>query len=142
MTVPSIGVKDVLVAANVGTFNSGSWQIHVSKQPLEVDQSITIYDAGGLAPYPKWLLDFPSVQIIVRGLENSYETTYNKTKEVKDALLGLPSQDINGDRWVSVTMIGEMASLGYDEKQRPEFALNLRLIIEPADAAGDYRDPL
>lgn len=142
MTAPSVSAKDILESASVGTFNSGAWPIHISKQPTDQDQAITIYDSGGLAPLPKWLLDFPSIQVVVRGNENSYSETYDKVKAVKDALLSLPSQDINGDRWVSVTMIGESAFLGYDEKSRPEFALNFRLIIEPADAAGDHRDPL
>lgn len=139
MTAPSIGIRDLLVAAGVAILPStgGSWVVYISKMPDKQDQVISVYDSGGLAPWPHALLDFPDVTLNIRG--GDYEATYNKAKEVKDALLGLSPQTINGDGWRSVTMIGDLAFAGYDEKDRPMFSATFRLIIEPANAAGDNR---
>lgn len=142
MTAPSIGVKDLLVTAGVGVFapTTGTWQIYISKMPDKQDRVITLYDSGGLAPWPRSLLDFPNVSVNVRGQD--YADAYDKMKAIKDALLGLPPQIINGDSWSAVTQVGEMAFAGYDEKDRPLFSATFRLFIEPADTAGNYRDAI
>jgi hypothetical protein len=140
MTAPSTGVKDLLVAASIGTFNATTgWSIHIAKEPAEPHTCITVFDSGGLPPNPKWLLDYPSVQVRVRGAPGAYQAAYTKCVAIKNALLGLNSQDINGDRWVSVTMAGDINTLGFDESNRPMFSLNFRLILEPAPAAGSTR---
>lgn len=142
MTAPSIGVKDLLVAASVGVFapTVGTWQIFISKLPDKQDRAIALYDSGGLAPWPRSLLDFPDVSVNVRGKD--YVDAYDKMKAIKDALLGLPPQTINGDGWSAVTQIGEMTFAGYDGKDRPLFSATFRIFMEPADTAGNYRDAL
>lgn len=142
MSDPTIGIKDLLVTAGAGVFDSTSaWGIFIGKRPDLPDSCITIYQHGGGTPNPKWLVDYPSVQVMVRGGLNGYQAAYAKAVVIKNTLLGLPSQDLNGDRWVAVNMVGDINSIGQDEKQRPMFSLNFRLIIEPADAT-DNRDPL
>lgn len=142
MSDPVVGIKDLLVAASVGTFGAASgWGIYIGKSPDLPDTCVTIYAAGGASPNPKWLLDFPSVQIIIRGSEDGYVAARAKAQVIKDTLLGLPSQDLNGDRWVGVWQVGDITPMGFDQKQRPLFSLNYRLIIEPADGT-DNRDPL
>lgn len=137
------GAKDLLEAAGVGTFAATSgWAIYLSKYPAAPNTVIAIYNSGGRAPNPKWALDYPSLNIQVRGAKNGYQAAVTKVQEVKDVLLGLDSQDINGDRWVSVTMPGEPAFLGYDDDNRPMFSLNFRLIIEPAVTALSNRQAL
>lgn len=145
-------IKDLLVAAGVGTFNVTDplnvtdWSINVSKLPDKPDRCITLYDSGGQAPNPRWLVDYPTVQAILRGGENDYEALAGgagiagKTDEVKDALLGIDSQTINGDIWVSVSMLSEAVFLGYDENGRPSFSQNFALIINPA--SGTHRESL
>jgi len=129
-------VKDLLVAAGVGTFAASSgWAIHVGKIPANpgaVDTAIGIIQSGGLAPNPKWLVDYPSIQVMVRGAMGGYVSARAKAQAIKDALLGIPSQDSNGDRLVQINMLGDIASIGFDESNRPLFSINFRLIIEPA----------
>lgn len=144
MTLPSIIIKDILVAASIGVFgseNSAEWGIHIGKQIDSTDKNITIYDTGGQAPHPRWLLDYPSIQIVVRGNENGYQATYNKAQDIQKALLGYPSTDIGSDRLVYVLQTGNTAFIGYDPKNRPEFSLNFGLCIEPG-TVGSYREPL
>lgn len=145
MTAPSTGIKDLLVAAGIGVFpptlpGAGVFTIRVAKLPALPDRSIAIYDSGGLAAWPRSLLDFPDISINVRG--KTYREAFDKIKEIKDALLGLPPQTINGDGWSSVIQIGEFAFVEYDEKDRPLFSATFRLTIEPADTAGNHRDAI
>ena len=130
----AVSMKDILEAAGIGTFKT---DLFVGKMPEDPDAAVSVMRSGGKSANPKWLLDEPSMQVRVRGEINGYVDAEAKAQAVKDALLGLPSQDINGDRWVQVNMIGDIVPLGFDEQNRAMFSLNWGLIIEPA--AGTYR---
>lgn len=137
------GIRDLLVAAGVGNFNATSgWSIHIAKEPAKPNTTITITATGGLPANPAYLLDYPNVQVRVRGDVSSYQSAEAKAREVKDALLGVPSQDLNGDRWVSITQLTDIVSLGFDENDRPLFSVNFACIIEPATTALTNRVPL
>jgi hypothetical protein len=141
MTIPSEGVKDLLVAAGAGVFNATSgWSIRISRQQDSPDTHITVYDTTGEDPNPRYLLDFPRTQVKVRGNQSGYVAARDKCTEVVDALQGLPSQTIGGDLWVGLWAVGGPIFLGYDDKDRPEFTLNFRHIIEPP--SGTYRESL
>lgn len=127
--------KDLL-AAHVA---SSGWQIEIGVMPNSPNQVIMITDYGGLAPNPKWLLDFPHVQVLVRGDPSGYLDTWREAKSVKDILLGIDSQDINGDRLVSVTQSGDLGFIGRDESMRPMFSVNFALIIEPQSVGDSNR---
>lgn len=139
MATPAEHLKNILVTAGLGTFGTN---LFVSKMPDLPDLCITLYDSGGETPNPAWLLDFPSVQAMVRGEENGYQTLYQKVKDVVDALLGYPSTDVSDGRLVSVRMNGGPAFLGYDEKKRPQFSINWTLIFEPTASALTNRESL
>lgn len=129
----SEGIKDLLVAAGVGTFAATTgWGIFISKMPDEPDSIVSIMETGGFPANPRWLIDYPSVQVMIRGDKGGYQAAKAKALAVRDALLGLPSQVINGDGWDSITDIGGLIELGYDDSNRPKFSTNFSLIIEPA----------
>ena len=134
-------LADLLVAAGVGARASQSgWGIFAGKAPLTPNSVITLYNTGGLVPNPKWLLDYPSIQAIVRGNPNGGAATYDKARETRDTLLGCKSQTINGERLVAVNMISDIATLGFDDNDREMYSVNFSLIVEPA--SGLNRDPL
>lgn len=128
----SEGAKSLL-AAHAAT---SGWTIEVGVLPTAPDKVIMISDTGGLDPNPKWLLDFPTLQILVRGIVSGYSTTWTEGKAVKDILLGLSSTDVNGDRWDAVNIVSDLAFIGRDESQRPQFTINFSLIVEPQVPAG------
>lgn len=133
MVDPAQGVSDLLVAAGIGVFAATTgWGIFISKLPESPDTSIQISGAGGPPSNPKWLLDYPRVQVIVRGAKGGYQGAYTKATAVNDALLGLPSQALNGDRWVAINQSSGLAFMGYDDSNRPLLSLNYLLTIEPA----------
>lgn len=143
MAAPTINIKDLLVTNSVGTFASQvGWGIYIGKEPDKPDSVITLYDSGGENADPKWLLDFPHVQVRVRGSKGDYSGAYTKIKQCKDVLLGCPSLDLNGDRLVSFTSLGEINFLSYDQNERPLFTYNLRLIVQPAVPATTNRQSL
>jgi len=103
---------------------------------------VVISDTGGREPNPKWLIDYPTLQVMVRGNTSGYLATFVEAKAVKDLLLGITSFNLNGDRWVSVTQNGDLAYIGRDEKMRPLFSVNFALIIEPQVVTNSNRLPL
>lgn len=139
MTSPaSVGAKTVITAHAAVS----GWQIEIGVMPDTPDKVIVISDTGGLDPNPKWLIDYPTLQVMVRGNTSGYLDTFTEAKAVKDLLLGLTSQDISGDRWVSITQNGDLMFLGRDEDMRPLFSVNFALIIEPQVVVDSNRLPL
>lgn len=137
------GIKDLLVTAGVGVFNATSgWSIHIGREPVKPDTVMTIARTGGLPSNPAYLLDYPNIQVRVRGKASGYQAAEQKIRDIKDALLGLPSQDLNGDRWVSITQLTDIVHIGFDDNDRPLFTVNLALIIEPPTNALTNRIPL
>ncbi len=134
MASPAKVAGDKLVSLGVcaATDTPGGWTLKVGNMVANPDRVICMWDTGGLPPNPKWAVDFPTIMASIRGLPNEYSATWDKARQVRDALLGLFSQDLGGDRWVSITCPGDIGFIGYDDKQRPELSINFRLIIEPA----------
>lgn len=133
--------KDFLVNAGVGAEGglvaAADYDIYAGPVPPTRDALIGIMRGPGAAPNPRWLVDYPAIQIRVRGNKEDYLNTHSKAQEIKDALLGLDSVTVGLDRWVSATMPTDIIDLGRDSSDRQEFALNFDLIIEPA--AGSNR---
>jgi len=138
--VPSataVDIKDILVAAGVGAFASTTgWALAVSREPDEPNQVITVYDVGGTDPDPKFLLDFPSVQVRIRGNPADYVNTYARAQLVKDTLLGLQRQTVNATIYVGIWQTGDIQNLGFDDSNRPILVTNWRIAREPASGAN------
>lgn len=147
-------VKDTLVADGYIFGNGGAgstdWRLWIGRQPTSPDRAITIFDATGLPPNPRWLLDYPSVQVKVRGGQNDYQKAGQKVREIRERLVGRPSYDAHvahsdntRDRVVQINGIGDIAFTGWDDADRPEFVINIALIIEPSPTTSyTNREPL
>lgn len=130
---PSFDMASFAAAAGVGIPGSNSgWAIFVSSEPESPNTTITFFDTGGSAPNPRFLLDNPSVQIRIRGNVDGYSEAFAKAQELKDLFLGLPSQDINGTRYVAITMASDVIPLGLDDSGRPKMVLNFDMFREPS----------
>ena len=141
MTSPAQDFKSILLTAGVGSTDPDTdWGVHVSKEPESPHRTITIYDTGGAEPNAKHLLDFNTVQVRVRGNVNDYPVAHTKIKDVKNKLLGLPKETVNGTVFVGVWAVGDIIFLKYDDNNRPIFVSNWRTALEPA--SGTNRTPL
>jgi hypothetical protein len=136
-------IKDMLNDAGIGVADPSTtvgWAIFSGPPPQDPANCISIMVAGGLMPNPAWAIDYPSVQVRVRGEVNTYEDTKVKARTIKDLLLGHdPYVHVSGDRVDIFTMIGDLVSMPPDETGRPVFVLNFRLTIEPAAGPGTSR---
>ena len=140
MTSPAVMLSGLVPNTIVG--GSTGWILKVGKLVDSPDQVAVFYDTGGQNPNPRWLVDFSMVMVQVRGTANNYGSTYTKIRQVRDALLGLDSQDVGSDRLVSIICMGDIGFLSYDDAQRPLFSVNFRVIIEPATDSITQREPL
>lgn len=129
------GIKELL-AAHVAV---SGWVAEIGVLPAKPDRVLGILTTGGVEPNPRWLLDFPAAQVTVRAEPGAYVAARNEAYAVKDILLGLTPQEVDGDWWVSITMGSDVAFVGRDENFRPLFTVNFRLIIEPAPNANTNR---
>ncbi|MEE8599294.1 MAG: minor capsid protein [Dehalococcoidales bacterium] len=136
-TPPSKKLKDLL-ATHVCT---SGWQIEIGAMPAEPHRVIMITDTQSPnEPNPKYLLDFPTCQVMVRGEASGYLATYAEANAVKDLLLGVDSfTTTDGDRLTSITQNGDLGSIGRDENMHPLFSMNFALIVEPQVVGNSNR---
>lgn len=144
MTVysPAEGMMTLLKAANIatdGVVTPTNWKVYIGVYQAEPDNCVTLRDTGGLNPNPRYLLDNPTVQIIIRGNVNGYKEAFAKARQVKDCLLRIDPQNVGDDRWNAIVVFSDIAFIGNDDKDRPMLTLNLRAIIEPASNAITHR---
>ena len=143
MAGAAVIIKDVLVGAGVGTFAATTgWGIYIAREPPAPDTTITIYNTGGADPNPAWLLDFPTVQVRVRGARLGYQAAFAKVVEVKDFLLGRASGLVGTDQLDAVNQSSDILDLGFDDSNRPVIVVNFRLIVEPAQSVNTNRAPI
>ncbi len=126
-----------LLTTHVGT---SGWGLEIGAMPDKPDEIIQITDTVGIEPNPKFLLDFPTCQVMVRGKSSGYLDTYREAKAVKDLLLGIDSFTTgDGDRLVSITQNGDLGFIGRDDNMRPMFTINFALIVEPQVVGNSNR---
>lgn len=141
---PAELVKD-LIPSTIGSFTdvTNPWRLCVGLMVDTPHQQIGFYDAPGQVPDPKWLLDYPAVQVIVRGQPQGYQAAFQKMRDVYDVLLGAdPRVNANGDSIDAITVLAPPSLTGYDKQQRPEISGNFRLIVRPVASAFTNREPL
>lgn len=146
MTSPAQSVAAELIAQGIGTAGTPTptvWSICVGRLLDSPDELLAIFDTGGFSPNTKWQLDFPTVQVIIRGGKDEYAEGYAKALSIKDALLGIDPKEVEtGVWWSGVTMLADIAFLKYDENSRPMFSVNFRIFQELTPSAGSHRASL
>lgn len=142
MSSAAVGASSIIETAAIGNLAGNEWPIKVGTLPPLPDAVISIVDGPGQAPNPKWLIDYPTFQVVVRAGPNDYDIGYAKAEQIKDVLLGMDAQEVGTDRWDGCTMLGDLNFLGEDDKSRPRFTMNFRLIVERPANALTKREPL
>jgi len=125
--------------------NTG-WIATIGQLPASPNACVTAYDTGGSTPNPLWLIDYASVQVMIRTDVMGYQSGYAKAQEVKDTLLGVSAQAVydspNQVWWSGITMMGDIAFIHYDDTQRAHFSLNFRIYQEQSKSVLSNRNPL
>lgn len=139
---PSKNIADILSSSGIGVWASDvatDWAIVVGDLRDDPNTQICIMDSPGRSPEPGLDINYPSVQIIVRTSANDYLNGWYKCRDIRDVLLGRPSEERDGDVWASCVMAGDIMSLGKDENGRPLLAMNFDLIIHQGDLTNSHR---
>jgi hypothetical protein len=144
MASPADIIIDLLDAATVGVKNGESdWGIFKGDAPPSPTRCIVVNRTGGRPSNPRWLVDYPTVQVLVRSDPNGLDEAEAKAEAVKRCLLGQSRYvHTSGDRLDAVNMMTDIMRLPPDESANPEFVVNFILTIEPAPQTGDLRQPL
>jgi Bacteriophage minor capsid protein len=153
MHMPSEGIKDILVTESIGVFagtDENVWSICIARMRDGPDKMICIFDAPGMSPEPGLNVDYPAIQIIVRGTADGYPDAWRMCSTIKDILLGRPSAvvgadpelGVEGDTWASITMTGGIMAVGLDPSERPLFSMNFQLIVHQGDLSRSNREQM
>lgn len=131
----STDIASILHGASLGALGT---DLFISKEPAEGTTLITtIYEYSGSDPNPKFRLDYPAIQIRVRGAINGYLAAEARIQAIKNVLLGAARQTVNSNVYVGIQQTGGVMFLKYDELERPIFVTNWRIMVQPA--ASDNR---
>lgn len=132
---PAEILGDLLIAGNIGVEDAA---LKVGFMPDAPDALVCMMDTGGQNPNPRWGVDFVMVQALIRGGINDYGAAWIQARKVRDYLLGFESSDVaTGDRIDSIIVVGDIATMGNDTKERPLLSINFRVIIEPQDVGAN-----
>lgn len=138
---PAKGVYDLLNA--VPAVVAGGWRLGIGVFSNDPDTQIVCADGPGMDSNPKWLLDFVTVQVMVRGTrQGGYGDAMAKAQKCFDLLVGIDPATVDGDRWDGIINIGLPHYIGLDPNGCPLISANYRIIIEPATNADTHREPL
>jgi len=134
---------DQLAALLPGSIVTSDWTVKVGQMTPEPDLVIVFYDTGGIAPNPKWRLDYLTIMTQVRGGPDDYVSGWQKARQVRDYLLGITPQTLpSGDRIDGIIILSELTLVTYDDQKRPIFSVNFRIFWEPGDTNLTTREPL
>lgn len=124
MNAPSIDIKDVLVADQGYVFGD---TIHIGKEPTSPNNCVTLYDIDGL-PVPDLCGDINEQKTVqVRLRDVSYLDGWSKIQAISDAFNARANEVIGGTFYESIMIDSGPFHLGYDEKDRVLFSLNLKI---------------
>lgn len=111
---------------------AATWRITTGRQLDKPDSQITFFDYAGLPDNPAYRINYPSVQVRVRGAKDDYAGAWSKINDIKELLNGITPMDLEGDHYSGITAITSVISMGFDTLSRPEFVISFRVFLEPA----------
>ena len=139
MTTPAVELAQYLADNGVGARGGNAqWGIHVSREPAQPDDVITLYDTGGDPP-PAISANLRSRAIQVRVRAVDYLAGVAKQEEIYN-LLAQPAieetptplqRDIGIHTYIGVWLTGEITSIGRDENDRFLITANYEVHTQP-----------
>jgi minor capsid protein len=121
----------------------GPFSVHVSREPDQPDDVVTLYDTGGGDPASLDGIELrrPTIQVRVRARD--YEAAYEQQAAIFEKLAqphavddGEPlERTIGSARYLSVNLIADILSLGRDENDRHRLVANYQIERQPAEGS-------
>lgn len=122
-------VGAILTAAGVCTTGATStgWTLKYRDLEPTPAQMVAVIPSGGLDGEQLVELDYPSVQVLIRGSSVASSGLEAKVAAV-NAALHLYSGTVNGRVYVNIARKGDVLWAGRDQNQRPIYSLNFGLV--------------
>lgn len=125
-------LADRLTSASVATTATN---LFIGLLPDTPDVCVALFEYAGAPPMEVLrsndaTLEQPSIQVMVRASRNDYPTARALIENVRDTLTAITDETISGVRFLRVHNLNAINALGTDEKDRPEFSLSLRAVVE------------
>lgn len=128
-------VKEFLASKNVVDGTTG-WNCYIAKIPDKPDKNVTVIPNNGWEPWMNIALDFPQLQIHIRGAINGYKDAANKAWDLRDQLLSMDPYAHTSGTILTAQIIGDMTFAGYDANERPVFTSRWQLYYTAANSAN------
>ena len=135
-TSPAHDIAMHLQAVSVSTFGSIGSRVHVSMLPDKPDEVLALFDRGGPGPDPRNLAEEVAVQILIRS--TGFREAYDLAWKVRDELLGAGPVVLNGKRYDTMWLEGDVILTGHDSRNRVQLSMNVRAWVFPP--SGKHRD--
>jgi hypothetical protein len=124
-------IGDYLEDNGFGTLGTNIW---LGIQPQTPDQTVTVYENAGSSPTftmgPGGIrIDYPMLQIVVRGVERDYPDARDKAENIRQLLAAVLETTISGVHIMRIEPMGSVNMLGVDGKQRPLISVNFRCLV-------------
>ena len=127
MNAPSIDIKDMLVAADLGlTFGTN---LFVAREPSMPVRCTTIYDTPGMGPGltmdPAERYEYPSIQVRIR--HDDYRKGWKLAEDIITTLHGCYNQTVNNTVYTHIRCSGGPFLLERDANERFIIVINFNL---------------
>lgn len=131
---PALDISALLVSASIGTAGTTStstWGIFIGKEPAGNYRTITLYNTVGLDPEPLLNINYPSIQVRVRGIVNDYAAGWTKIADISKLLISHAVYSGTTATYTGFWQQGSDMFLMYDENSQPIFISSWRLAAQP-----------
>lgn len=127
MNAPSVDIAGLLESSDAGLNLILAANLFIDSCPATIDKCTTVIDTSGLAPELNYNYERVSVQLLQRGKKFDYIGAYDTLYAIKTYLHGKTDLTISGTRYVLISVVSDILSLGYDDNNRPLLSCNLRI---------------
>ena len=125
MNPVSEDVKDMLLDSASGLSLVFATDLFIAVEPDKPDLCVTVFDTGGKMPdHTIHRLDYPTIQVRIRGDEGGYMAAYALAEDIKEYLRGVHGETWNTTKYIGIWAMSDIIPLGLDEKKRPRFTIN------------------
>jgi len=119
-------IKDIADHLETSTDYVVGTDLFLSYLPEIDSEVICLFDTGGSAPDPNDIQN-PVVSVMVRGIENGYQSAYELMNNILAELHGMSNTVINTASYLYIWKMTEIIHVGNDRKMRPILSCTLRL---------------
>ena len=120
-------IKDFIELSDTGLGWTFGTNMFIGFTPETPDNCICIYDTGGYPPQSNYDYFKPTIQIMIRGNKQDYQSAWDDAKQLMTALHGVHGEVINLTTYIQILSMSDILFLGYDKNKRPEFSINFEI---------------